>query len=110
MKITIEFDSLEECLKYINCPAAVAPPRETAQEETPKAEEPVKEPAAEPIAEPEEDAISMQILRQALADLNEKTGKNAAKEIITQLGYTKFVDVPEADYPKLMKAVKDYAG
>lgn len=99
MKITLEFASFDEMKQYLRSEGIV--PEATA---IPEMEE--QEPAGEPEPAAEEPEISMESLRAALADLNELTGENTARRIIQAAGYNRFTEVPEADYPKILEAMK----
>ena len=120
MEIIIKFTSLQEYENFIDQAAKSAPHVEVSQEETarmikamekeavqalPKEKAPAPEPAPmpEPVpapapAAPEAPAADPEELRvqarKILADLNKKTGKNIAKDIIAEAGYKRLTDVP----------------
>lgn len=124
MKITITFDSLEECKKYIigaEAPAPVQKATEAPQsDEEPKpkknpkkVEKPQEEKASRPDEAPEKEdspEISEDFrveVRKALAKLNKKVGKNMASKLIKGFGVEKLTEVALADLPALMDKAKE---
>lgn len=117
MKITVTFDSLDE-FEAFKGTAVVAPQsaqKPVEEPETPKAkksapkeEMPWKEASAE--AEAPKKAAAPAVtedfrveVRKALAQLNKKTGGNAAKELIKEFGVSKLTEVKLEDLPALME-------
>lgn len=72
---------------------------ETTAVETVPAEEAETIPSEE---QPAETKITMIEARARMNDLRQKKGAAAVRAVLDGLGYKKFTDVPEADYPKLM--------
>ena len=131
MKITFEFNSLEEVKKYLDgqVAATIALSEYVKEQEhapsylaaSPKAEtkaEPVKDeelpfaPAPEPKkaeapAQTKVDESYRVEVRQVLAQLNKKTGKNTASELIKELGVGKLTDVALSDLPALMAKAQE---
>jgi hypothetical protein len=129
MKITFEFNSLEEVKQYLDGQVAAtialseyvvkdAPAEKPAKAE-PKAE-PVKQETEElpfaPAPEPKKAEKPAQTkvdesyrveVRQVLAQLNKKTGKNTASELIKELGVSKLTDVALSDLPALMAKAQE---
>ena len=75
--------------------AAETPQNANETQETAPEEEPVQE-------EPETPAITMVEARARMNDLRQKKGAKAVRLVLDELGYAKFTDVKEEDYPKLM--------
>lgn len=77
--------------------------KKAEKEEAPKAEEPKKEePApAEPAPKKEEPKIDRAEMRKLLSALNKSTGKNTARELISELGYKVLTEVPDDKLPEL---------
>lgn len=73
-------------------------PQESAQNTQESAQKP-QESAPEP--------VKIETVRKALADLNKKTGKNLAKELIGQLGYSRLTDVPQEKLPELLAKAEE---
>lgn len=116
MQITVTFDSLEEFTRYLRPmegfeddrpeqpqQPAEAPEPEQAEDPAPAEEKPEKTAAPAVTEDLRVDA------RKALAKLNKQTGKNTAKELIKEIGYTKLSDVPLEKLPELMEKVKEAA-
>jgi len=125
MKIVIEFSSLEEFEAFRGGAPAVAKVQPEApvltayheelhriaqevvqntQESAQKEQESAQKPQ-ENAQKPQENApepVKIETVRKALADLNKRTGKNLAKELIGQLGYSRLTDVPQERLPELM--------
>lgn len=67
---------------------------------------------AEPAEAKEEikaSAVNRADIQQALFDLNKKTGKNTAKELIQAMGFEGLKTMPEDKYGDLMERIKTYA-
>lgn len=97
IKITVyEFDSTEEYEKFFHTKEKTAVPEQPAKAEAPKEEKPA--------------APSIVDVRNALYEVNKKTGKNTAKELIQGMGFENLSKVPEDKYAVLLEAVKNYAG
>lgn len=72
-------------------------PEQTAEEAP---EQSAEEAPEQPVQEAP--AVTMIEARAKMNDLRQKKGAAAVRMILDQLGYKKFTDVPESDYPKLM--------
>ena len=129
MTITVTFESIDEMLGTLNVtreeilaatvgyekqPKKKAAPAPKA-EETPKAAEPAPEPApkAEEAPAPAPapavevtDEYKLKV-RQTLHELNKKTGKNTATELIKSFGVSKFTEMAPADLPALMAKAEE---
>ena len=117
MKITVTFDSLDEFEAFKGTAAAAPQSAQKPVEEqeapkakksAPKEEMPWKEAPAE--AETPKKAAAPAVtedfrveVRKALAQLNKKTGGNAAKELIKEFGVSKLTEVKLEDLPALME-------
>ena len=119
MKITVEFDSLEEFQKYLQPVAPVQEaPRAAQVEEVPTTAEeaPAGAPVAIPWEEPE-DAVEAKApkitedfrieVRKTLAALNKVQTSNPAKALIAEIGYKRLTDVPLELLPGLMEKAKE---
>lgn len=137
MKITVTFDSLEEFAQHMRTMEGFAPEKpvvlhdqglfEAAKAATKAlaAEEAQEAPAApegfEPAdstpfderpAEAADPAVTEDYrmeVRKFLAKLNKQTGKNTAKELISQFGAGKLTDIRLEDLPALMEKAKEVA-
>lgn len=137
MKITVTFDSLEEFAQHMRPMEGFAPEQpvalhdrglfEAAKAATKAlaAEETQEAPAAPESPEPEDTAPFEEKpaeaaapaatedyrveVRKFLAKLNKQTGKNTAKELISQFGAGKLTDVKLEDLPALMEKAKEAA-
>lgn len=123
MKITVEFESLEEFQKYLQggAPAQEEPKAEKVEEVPAKAEEAPTTPAeAAPVAIPWEEpqnAIEAKApevtedyrieVRKTLAALNKVQTGNPAKKLIAEIGYKRLTDVPLELLPGLMEKAKE---
>ncbi len=122
MKLTITFDSLEEFRSHIiDVGSPSAPAQEAAEtpqrDETPKAKKNPKEakkPQGENVRQPEKAPEKTEVsedfrveVRKTLAQLNKKTGKNTASELIRSFGVEKLTDVELSDLPALMDKAKE---
>lgn len=123
MRITVEFDSLEEFQKHLQGAAQpVAPvqeaPRVVQVEEVPTTAE--EAPAGAPVAIPwetPEEAVEAKApavtedfrveVRKTLAALNKQKAGNPAKALIAETGYKKLTDVPLELLPGLMEKAKE---
>lgn len=116
MKITVEFESLEEFQKYLQgaTPAQEEPKAETVEEAstTPAEAAPVAIPWEKP-----EDAVEAKApkitedfrieVRKTLAALNKVQTGNPAKALIAEIGYKRLTDVPLELLPGLMEKAKE---
>ncbi len=123
MRITVEFESLEEFQKYLQgaaqpvAPAQEAPRAAQAEEVPTTAEEaPAEAPVAIPWEAPEEaveakaPAVTEDFrveVRKTLAALNKQKTGNPAKALIAETGYKKLTDVPLELLPGLMEKAKE---
>lgn len=123
MKITVEFESLEEFQKYLQgaAPAQEGPKAKKVEEVPAEAEETPTAPAgAAPVAIPwekPEDAVEAKApkitedfryeVRKTLAALNKVQTGNPAKALIAEIGYKRLTDVPLELLPGLMEKAKE---
>lgn len=133
MKITLQFDGLEDLYGTLNeflgmdrdlrnasqkavpFKDAVDHAEQTAKElndsakkATAKEEAEKKaKPAPAPAPEPEVDESYRVEVRKVLAALNKKTGENTASKLIKEFGVDKLTDVKLADLPALMAKAKE---
>lgn len=128
MNITVTFNSVDELLatlklttddvlaatvgyekpkkKKTGAPAADPEPEpKTEPEPAPAPAEPEPEPAPAPTVEVT-DEYKLKV-RQALHELNKKTGKNTATELIKSFGVSKFTEMAPADLPALMAKAEE---
>lgn len=130
MTITVTFESIDEMLATLNVTrekilaatvgyekpkkkkaevsAPVAAPAPKA-EPAPAPAEPEPEPEPAPKAE-EAPAVTDEYklkVRQTLHELNKKTGKNTATELIKSFGVSKFTEMAPADLPALMAKAEE---
>lgn len=127
MRITVEFESLEEFQKYLQgtaqpaAPAQEGPKAEKVEEvpaevkEAPTAPEEAA-PVAIPWEKPEEtvEAKAPEVkeefrveVRKTLAALNKVQAGNPAKALIAEIGYKRLTDVPLEMLPGLMEKAKE---
>lgn len=123
MKITVEFESLEEFQKYLQgaTPAQEEPKAETVEEVpaeaagtpiTPAKDAPVAVPWEEPqnaieAKAPEVTEDFRVEVRRTLAALNKVQTGNPAKALIAEIGYKRLTDVPLELLPGLMEKAKE---
>lgn len=131
MKITLQFDGLEDLYGTLNeflgmdrdlrnasqkavpfkdavdhAEQTAKDLNESAKKTTAKeAEEKKAKPA--PAPEPEVDESYRVEVRKVLAALNKKTGENTASKLIKEFGVDKLTDVKLADLPALMAKAKE---
>lgn len=118
MKITVEFESMEEFQKHmvqaakleINCDGISIIPAASQQEEAPT--EPTDVPfVPTAVTEPEPaPAITEDFrveVRKVLATLNKMQTGNPAKALIAETGYKRLTDVPLDLLPGLMDKAKE---
>lgn len=127
MKITVEFDSLEEFQKHMTVGTAACVPAKKLSitpaiekaEEMP--EKPAEKPQEAPAEEKTEDSAPFEEkpkidesfrleVRKELAALNKLQTGNPAKELIAQTGYKRLTDVPLDLLPELMQKAKEAMG
>lgn len=128
MKITLQFDGLEDLYGTLNeflgmdrdlrnasqkavpFKDAVDHAEQTAKKTTAKeAAEKKAKPAPAPVPEPEpevDESYRVEV-RKVLAALNKKTGENTASKLIKEFGVDKLTDVKLADLPALMAKAKE---
>lgn len=132
MTITVTFESIDEMLGTLNVTreeilaatvgyekpkkkktevsapvAAPAPKAEPAPAPAPAEPEPEPEPAPAPAPAVEvTDEYKLKV-RQTLHELNKKTGKNTATELIKSFGVSKFTEMAPADLPALMAKAEE---
>ncbi len=102
MKITVEFESMEEFR------ANMVPGKIVEIKSLKKAEKQMEE---EPTATPEKaekpPVVDRVEVRRALAELNKRTGKKIASELIHGMGFDKLTSVPDEKLGELMTKVKE---
>ena len=133
MKITVEFENLEEFQKYVRQersmtltkdsitfteggvsrtspllnPSMIDKAVEVAAEEV-KAEQEAPDPEPEPVkAEPELDENFRLKVRKALASLNKMKTGNPAKKLIEATGYKRLTEVPLELLPDLLEKAEE---
>ena len=109
MKITVQFDSLEEFQEHMIQHAGIGPQVQIEPDPAPVEEEPEKLPA-EPIGAPEEAKITEDFrveVRKTLAALNKLQAGNPAKALIAETGYKRLTDVPLELLPGLMQKAEE---
>ena len=113
MKITVQFDSLEEFQEHMIQHAGAGP--QVQIEPSPvKTEIPAdtlvagKMPTpAEPDPEPVQITEDFRAeVRRAMATLNKQTGENTAKKILQERGFASLKDAPLEALPELMETVR----
>lgn len=131
MTITVTFESIDEMLATLNVTREEILAATVGYEKQPKKKkpaasaadpEPVKQETEEPpFADPEpkpapkaEEAPAVEVtdeyklkVRQTLHELNKKTGKNTATELIKSFGVSKFTEMAPADLPALMAKAEE---
>lgn len=80
-------------------------PQESAQNTQESAQKPQE--TDQKLQESAQEPVKIETVRKALADLNKKTGKNLAKELIGQLGYSRLTDVPQERFPELLAKAEE---
>lgn len=102
MKITVEFESMEEFRANMTLGKT---------EEIKNLRKVEKQMEEAPTATPEEaekcPAIDRVEVRRALAELNKRTGKKIASELIHGMGFDKLTSVPDEKLGELMAKVKE---
>ena len=109
MKITVQFDSLEEFQEHMIQHAGIGQQVQIEPDPAPVEEEPEKLPA-EPIGAPEEAKITEDFrveVRKTLAALNKLQAGNPAKALIAETGYKRLTDVPLELLPGLMQKAEE---
>lgn len=100
MKITVEFESMEEFR------ANMMPGKIEEIKSLKKAEKPTEEvPAVAQVEKPP--VVDRVEVRRALAGLNKRTGKKIASELIHGMGFDKLTSVPDEKLGELMTKVKE---
>jgi outer membrane biosynthesis protein TonB len=84
-------------------PAAEEPPKKTRKKRTSKKK---AAPPPEPKPEPDADAASIDDVKDAVRVCVEEHGIDKARETFSQFGAEKLSDVAEADYSKLVEALR----
>lgn len=78
---------------------------EKAQEtETASAEEVA--PTKETAPDTESPTYTLEEVRKAFGDLSKAKGKDTAKDILSEMGYTKVTEIPADKYPEAMEKIK----
>lgn len=128
MRITVEFNSMEEFLQHVSVDGSLKtevthfiPGAQKVEEVPPEVEEAPTTPAeAAPVAVPwekPEDAVEAKTpavtedfrieVRKTLAALNKVQTGNPAKALIAEIGYKRLTDVPLELLPGLMEKAKE---
>ena len=106
------FGALEElcrCFKpeeasYVN----VHPPKPKKEAPTPEQEpEPEQEQTPETATETEAADYTVEEVRRAFGDLSRAKGKEAAKGILAEMGYTKVTEIPYDKYAYAMERIRE---
>lgn len=106
------FGALEElcrCFKpeeasYVN----VHPPKPKKEAPTPEQEpEPEQEQTPETATETEAADYTVEEVRRAFGDLSRAKGKEAAKGILAEMGYTKVTEIPYDKYTYAMERIRE---
>lgn len=102
MKITVEFESMEEFRANMTSGKT---------EETKSPQKVEKQMEEEPTSTPEKaekpPVVDRVEVRKALAELNKRTGKKIASELIHGMGFDKLTSVPDEKLGELMDKVKE---
>lgn len=111
MKITVQFDSLEEFQEHMIQRAGIGPQIQIEPDPAPVEEEPETLPA-EPEEAPEEAKTEITEdfrveVRKTLAALNKLQAGNPAKQLIAETGYKRLTDVPLELLPGLMQKAEE---
>lgn len=116
MKITVQFESMEEMLRFVDVRGQIQTtftdftPAEIGQIEAQReAGRPDPEPAPAPEPDPEPVKITEDFraeVRRAMATLNKQTGENTAKKILQERGFASLKDAPLEALPELMETVR----
>ena len=105
MKITVQFESLEEFQQHMTT-CAPAQPVTVWPEEQP-APKPVKDPEPAPAPEPVQITEDFRAeVRRAMATLNKQTGENTAKQLLQERGFASLKEAPLEALPELMEIVR----
>ena len=124
MKITVQFESLEEFQKFVvaadqledekkarAAKKAESVPEEKQADEDPKPEEKAKKKAKAEEPEEEPKAVDYDAMRvecrKVLAELNKVTGKNTASKMIKSHGAEKLTDVKNMFLPALLEEARE---
>jgi hypothetical protein len=128
MTITVTFESIDEMLGTLNVTREEILAATVGYEKPKKKKAEVSAPVAAPVpkaepapalAEPEpapkaEEAPAVEVtdeyrlkVRQTLHELNKKTGKNTATELIKSFGVSKFTEMAPVDLPALMAKAEE---
>lgn len=55
---------------------------------------------------PENSVYTIEQVRKAFGDLSKAKGKDTAKDILSEMGYTKVTEIPADKYPEAMDKIK----
>lgn len=100
MKITVEFESMEEF-------RANMMPGKIEEIKSLKKKQMEEEPTATPEKAEKPPVVDRVEVRRALAELNKRTGKKIASELIHGMGFDKLTSVPDEKLGELMTKVKE---
>ena len=110
MRITVEFESLEEFRSYMEPKKEAHTAPTTCAPAAPVAipwEEPQEAVEAKAPEAPEVSEDFRVEVRKTLAALNKSKSGNPAKALIAELGYKRLTDVPLEQLPGLMEKAKE---
>lgn len=68
--------------------------------------EPSENSAEETTDLPENSVYTIEQVRKAFGDLSKAKGKDTAKDILSEMGYTKVTEIPTDKYPEAMEKIK----
>ena len=71
-----------------------------------KAQEAEAAPAEETAPDTESPTYTLEEVRKAFGDLSKAKGKDTAKGILSEMGYTKVTEIPADKYPEAMEKIK----
>lgn len=100
MKITVEFESMEEF-------RANMMPGKIEEIKGLKKKQMEEEPTTTPEKAEKPPVVDRVEVRRALAELNKRTGKKIASELIHGMGFDKLTTVPDEKLGELMAKVKE---
>lgn len=63
-------------------------------------------PAEEAAQDTESPTYTLEEVRKAFGDLSKAKGKDTAKDILSEMGYTKVTEIPTDKYPEAMEKIK----
>ncbi len=90
-------------------PVTKASVEQAAHIEREREPQPIQEDKSEDTADDQHDTgtYAVEDLRKALSDLSKSAGREQAKAILTDLGYSKVTDIPPEKYAEAMHKIKE---